>query len=347
MTSLHRAIVLWGWWIWAETAQNLAEKWHEVIVVVKTRITHILAEALRCHPGKIKIICADLRQKSEVERILYMYGHGALVYAFAANAFGASHTGSSTEGPMQDFENNAIINQNVIDCATRMHETWNGVTSISFSSSYFTYLALQHLGMSDTQKTFSEEDLDPMQFSEWDLQKLKNIQPYLWEKILSERRYIELSQKWIRVHRFRFGNVYGAGQRHVIKHPHMFPNLFALREEFQMFGNGEQERAWIYVRDVVDGVLACSLREGHESTLYNLGGTADSAHHKLCDVLPLAIQALWIQGIKRNNPDAPGGQSLWLSSDRAQKELGWKPQHSLESGIQKTMDFYRQFWLGK
>ncbi len=77
---------------------------------------------MRLNPGKIKIIYADLRNKSEVEKILHMYGANALVYAFAANAFGASHTGSNKEGPTKDFESNATINKNIIDCAKRMHE---------------------------------------------------------------------------------------------------------------------------------------------------------------------------------------------------------------------------------
>ncbi len=65
--------------------------------------------------------------------------------------------------------------------------------------------------------------------------------------------------------------MYGAGQRHVAEHPHMFPNLFAQQEGFQMFGNGEQERAWIYVSDIVNGVLSCTLGNENKSTLYNLG----------------------------------------------------------------------------
>ena len=67
--------------------------------------------------------------------------------------------------------------------------------SLSFSSSYFTDIALVKLGKTSSMKPFKEEDLDPMSFTDEELNRLKQIQPYLWEKILAEKKYIQLSQK--------------------------------------------------------------------------------------------------------------------------------------------------------
>lgn len=114
-----------------------------------------------------------------------------MVYAFAAKAFGATHTGAKEGQPLRDFEDNAVINENVIRAAEVMRDK---VSSIAFSSSYFTYLALKHLGKIETLQVFEEKDLNPMIFTEEELLRLKTIQPYLWEKIISERKYIELSK---------------------------------------------------------------------------------------------------------------------------------------------------------
>lgn len=115
-----------------------------------------------------------------------------MICAFAANAFGATHTGAKEGQPLRDFEDNALINENVIETAKAMGK--DRVSSIAFSSSYFTYLALKHLGKIETLQVFEEKDLDPTIFTEEELLRLKKIQPYLWEKIVSERKYMELSK---------------------------------------------------------------------------------------------------------------------------------------------------------
>lgn len=93
------------------------------------------------HPGNIRIIHADLREKDEVQRILES-AEKPDIYQFAARAFGSAHTGSdnSQAEPMQDFESNAKINKNVAELVETLP-----VRSLSFSSSYFTYLAREKL----------------------------------------------------------------------------------------------------------------------------------------------------------------------------------------------------------
>lgn len=78
------------------------------------------------------------------------------------------------------------------------------------------------------------------------------------------------------MHIFRFGNVYGAGQRHVPQYPHLVPHFYNQNQDkthgkFTIFGNGTQTRAWVHRDDVVKGVIKASSSEKTESTLYNLG----------------------------------------------------------------------------
>lgn len=342
MIKPNHAVVLGAGWIGAKTAHRLGKKWIQVRAVVHSRITKVLELACRDTPN-ISIFQGDLRCPETTKRALDFWNH-TIVSAFAAQAFGFTHTGATKGQPLKDFEDNEVINQNVIWAAKEMGR--NKIHSVAFSSSYFTYLALKHLGKIETLKVFQEEDLDPTIFTEQELQRLKTIQPYLWEKIVSERRYIELSKTWIKIRRFRFGNVYWDGQRHISKYPHLFPNLFAQKEKFQMVGNGQQERAWIHVSDLVDGILSCILDEKLPwDTLFNLGWTADSSHHSLKSVLNEAEEALELK-IHNSNPDAPGGQSLYLNAKKSKNELWWKPEITLKDGIKTTMQFYDKHGLG-
>lgn len=342
MIKPTHAVVLGAGWIGAETAHELGKKWIKVRAVVHSRVTKVL-ESARKDRNNIHIFEGDLRCPETTKRALDFWKN-TIVCAFAAQAFGATHTGATTGQPLKDFENNAVINENVLWATSEMGK--NKIQSVAFSSSYFTYLALKHLGKIESLKIFQEEDLDPTIFTTEELQRLKTIQPYLWEKIVSERKYRDLSKRWIKIQRFRFGNVYWDGQRHIPAHPHLFPNLFAQRETFQMYGNGQQERAWIHVKDLVDGVLLCVLNESLPwDTLFNLGWTADNSHHSLKWVLEEAEKALSLK-IHNSNPGAPGGQSLYLNAERAKNQLWWKPKITLQNGVMSTMDFYRKHWLG-
>lgn len=238
------------------------------------------------HPRNIRIIHADLREKDEVRRILHSVENPD-IYQFAARAFGSAHTGSdnSQAEPMQDFEGNAKINKNVAAVVKTLP-----IRSLSFSSSYFVYQALRILGKIRDDKVFEETDLDPHQFYPIELLDLKKRQPYLWEKIVAERRYQLLAKNGVRVHTFRFGNVYGSGQRHMPQYPHLVPHFYNQNQgkthgKFTIFGDGTQTRAWIHVRDIVDGILASSLSERTESTLHNLGGTQECDAHTIAEVV--------------------------------------------------------------
>lgn len=112
----------------------------------------------------------------------------------------------------------------------------------------------------------------------------------MWEKILAERLYKRLEKRGIRIHTFRFGNVYGPGQRHVPQYPHLIPHFYDQNKdkeqtEFTIFGDGTQKRAWIHVRDIVEGVLAASLSKKPGSTVYNLGGTRESNAHTIEEIV--------------------------------------------------------------
>jgi dTDP-glucose 4,6-dehydratase len=136
--------------------------------------------------------------------------------------------------------------------------------------------------------------------------------------------------------------------------PYQFPEKFlplmitsALEDKsLPIYGDGRQQRDWLHVEDNCRGILAV-LERGRLGQVYNLAG----AHVE--ENLSLARRLLQAMGkpdsLISHVQDRPGHDRRYaLRSEKAQQELGWKPQVALDAGLQQTIDWYRanSGWLG-
>jgi len=136
----------------------------------------------------------------------------------------------------------------------------------------------------------------------------------------------------------RFGNVFGPRQD-----PHGEAGVVAiflgrLRDGgiCKIFGDGEQERDFVYVGDVVQALLAAAAVEGG---IFNVGmGRAVS-------VLELYELCRKVAGSDLAPEHAPARsgelQRSVLDVGKAADELGWRPETSLEDGLRRTWDWIR------
>ncbi len=136
----------------------------------------------------------------------------------------------------------------------------------------------------------------------------------------------------------RFANVYGPRQDSSLEGGvvSIFLERMATGEPTLLFGDGGNERDYVYVGDVVDAVLAASARD---HGVYNVGtGVATSVLelHELCrrvsgsDAPP--------QHVEERAGDA---RRSVLDVTLARDELGWEPAVSLEDGLRRTWDSLR------
>jgi dTDP-glucose 4,6-dehydratase len=112
-----------------------------------------------------------------------------------------------------------------------------------------------------------------------------------------------------------------------------------------VYGNGMNVRDWLYVDDHVDGLIAL-LTHGRPGEKYNFGGDSERANLRvvelICDVLDRIVPV----GQARRAlitfvPDRPGHDLRYaIDASKARRELGWKPQQSFETGIEKTIRWY-------
>jgi UDP-glucose 4-epimerase len=135
----------------------------------------------------------------------------------------------------------------------------------------------------------------------------------------------------------RLGNVYGPrqdplGEAGVIA---IFCGLLESGGRPTIFGDGTQTRDYIYVGDVVAAALAGA---GSDVT-----GSLNIGTGRETSVLELAEALGRLSGAESFEPElAPARtgelQRITLDASRAERELGWRPQTSLDEGLKLTLD---------
>ena len=112
-----------------------------------------------------------------------------------------------------------------------------------------------------------------------------------------------------------------------------------------VYGDGRNIRDWLFVEDHCSGIGAV-LKQGRIGEVYNIGGSNEWANidivTHICDRLDALAPGKssygeQIQFVK----DRPGHDRRYaIDSSKIQGELGWRPAHPFETGIEKTIQWY-------
>ena len=138
----------------------------------------------------------------------------------------------------------------------------------------------------------------------------------------------------------RPANVYGPrqnpdGEAGVIA---IFTQAMLDGRQVTIFGDGNDERDYIYISDFVDGVLA--LAASDLPGPYNIGSgygvSVNEIHHVLAEFIGEVSPP-------QHGPPRPGDiAKIWLDVTSAQRDLGWQANTSFQDGISKTVEWFRQ-----
>lgn len=166
------------------------------------------------------------------------------------------------------------------------------------------------------------------------------LTPYALSKRVGEQ-YLELFHNTYGLDYtiLRYANVFGPGQN-----PHgeagvvaIFAGMMLGGERPHIFGDGLQERDFVFVSDVVEANLA-AVHRGHGRT-YNIGTGEPVAIGRIYSLLRE------VTGFDQEPDYRPrrAGEVLKIALDpsRAAKELRWEPEVSLEEGLRRTVDHIR------
>ncbi|MEG0540535.1 MAG: dTDP-glucose 4,6-dehydratase [Comamonas sp.] len=128
--------------------------------------------------------------------------------------------------------------------------------------------------------------------------------------------------------------------------PLMIVNALA-GKPLPIYGDGMQVRDWLYVRDHCSAIR-CVLEAGKLGDTYNVGGWNEKANidivKTVCALLdelrPRADQQSYAEQMTFVT-DRPGHDRRYaMDAHKLERELGWKPAETFETGIRKTVQWY-------
>ena len=136
----------------------------------------------------------------------------------------------------------------------------------------------------------------------------------------------------------RLFTVYGPRQRPEMA-IHRFTRLLASGKTVPVFGDGSARRDFTYVGDIAAGILA-ALDHPSAYRVYNLGTTHTT---RLDELVHLIAATLGVPLRMRHEPLQPGDVPItYADIGRAQRELGYRPQTSLEAGLRAFVAWFRE-----
>ncbi|MBD9678456.1 dTDP-glucose 4,6-dehydratase [Pseudomonas sp. PDM18] len=125
-------------------------------------------------------------------------------------------------------------------------------------------------------------------------------------------------------------------------------------ETLPIYGDGQQIRDWLYVKDHCSAIRRV-LEAGQVGETYNVGGWNEKANlevvHHICDTLDQAAPRSDGRSYREQVSfvkDRPGHDRRYaIDATRLERELGWKPAETFETGIAKTVHWYlnNQAWV--
>ena len=113
-----------------------------------------------------------------------------------------------------------------------------------------------------------------------------------------------------------------------------------------VYGDGQNVRDWLYVGDHCEAIAAV-LAKGRPGETYNIGGWNEKRNMEIvetiCDILDEFVPP---KAAPRRNlitfvKDRPGHDRRYaMDARKIERELGWRPRETFESGIRKTIRWY-------
>jgi dTDP-glucose 4,6-dehydratase len=284
--------------------------------------------ALQNEPRHI-FVHGDIGDKALVKKLLAEHRPRAIVN-FAAE----SHVDRSIHGPAEFIKTNIVGTFNLLECA---REYWADLQDAEKARFRFHHVSTDEVygSLSPSDPAFKETN------------SFEPNSPYSASKAASDH----LVRAWFHTYGFpvvttNCSNNYG---------PYHFPEkliplviLNALNgKSLPVYGDGQQVRDWLYVGDHCSAIREV-LANGRLGETYNVGGWNEKANldvvNTICAILdelkprsngkPYADQITFVT-------DRPGHDRRYaIDASKIEKELGWRPAETFDTGIRKTVQWY-------
>ena len=135
--------------------------------------------------------------------------------------------------------------------------------------------------------------------------------------------------------------------------PLMIVNALA-GKPLPVYGDGQQVRDWLYVKDHCSAIRRV-LEVGRVGEVYNIGGCNEKPNIEIVHIVCALLDELHPRADGRPYreqiayvADRPGHDRRYaIDVTKLERELGWKPTETFETGIRKTVQWYldNQSWV--
>lgn len=247
-----------------------------------------------------------------------------------------SHVDRSIDGPSEFIQTNIVGTYTLLEAA-RKH--FNQLTDAQQKTFRFHHISTDEVygDLEGPEDIFTEET------------SYAPSSPYSASKAASDH----LVRAWQRTYNFpvlitNCSNNYG---------PYQFPEklipiilLNALSgKALPIYGDGKQIRDWLYVDDHARALYHV-LKNGVIGETYNIGGHNEKQNIEVVKAICAILDKIILEkpnGVKRFEDliiyvaDRPGHDVRYaIDASKIERELGWKPEETFETGIQKTVQWY-------
>jgi dTDP-glucose 4,6-dehydratase len=230
------------------------------------------------------------------------------------NLAAESHVDRSIDGPAEFIQTNIVGTFTLLDEALRY---WRGLNCAKRGTFRFLHVSTDEVyGSLGSAGLFTET------------MRYAPNSPYSASKAASDH----LVRAWYETYglptlTINCSNNYGPYQFPEKLIPHAIIQALA-EKEIPVYGDGGNVRDWLYVGDHARA-LALALEQGVVGETYNIGGRSERANidvvRTICDIA-----------------DRPGHDRRYaIDPSKIERELGWRATETFETGIEKTVQWYR------
>ena len=271
----------------------------------------------------------DIGDQALVDRLLAQHRPRAIVN-FAAE----SHVDRSIHGPGEFIQTNIVGTFSLLESVRAYYATLDEAGRAAFR---FLHVS--------TDEVYGSLEKDAPAFAETN--RYEPNSPYSASKAASDHL--------VRAYHHTYGlpvvttncsNNYGPWQFPEKLIPLMIANALA-GKPLPIYGDGQQIRDWLYVSDHCVAIRRV-LEAGRLGETYNIGGWNEKPNldivHAICDLLgelrPRADGKSYREQITYVT-DRPGHDRRYaIDATKIERELGWRPAETFETGIRKTIQWY-------
>ena len=140
----------------------------------------------------------------------------------------------------------------------------------------------------------------------------------------------------------RFGNCYGPFSAHKGSIVAKFINDALAAKTWEIFGDGNQTRDFIYVDDITRAIVLAGEATNIGGELFQIATNSETTVAALAEKLALILERYQIKAPQIVNADSRVGDVKRNFSDisKARTRLGWNAQVSLEDGLDRTVRWF-------